>query len=175
MEFCSPFCKNGYYGGYPRNEEEFKSLLKNNVKMFVDLTTLKEQNSFQFIYNKNILFTDNLTYINYSIIDNRTPKDNTSFLNLVYYIAKKIKSEDYNVYIHCKGGNGRSSMFICCLLLIIDEIYVKNDINFLFENVKIMHKKRKNLKEKYWYIDCPQVFLQRQYVIEFKENVIKKK
>ena len=59
MNYCSFFIKDkALFGSYP-NRESFNQLIENNVKVFVDLTTVDERKD---LYDyKN----DDITYINY--------------------------------------------------------------------------------------------------------------
>lgn len=174
FEFCSCFYKdNAYFGGYP-SKEQFIQLKEKGFEIFVDLTTIKEKNSFEFIYNFDTVFQNSqLNYINYSIIDNKIPNDTLMFLQILEKL--KIYIEDgKKVYLHCKGGHGRSSLVVCCLLILLNNNNDDKKIQNVFQLTKELHKKRKNLKKKYLNIDCPQVSMQKQFVLKFQESYFKK-
>lgn len=165
LTFCSSFYhEQAYFGGFP-NEEQFKELLENKFEYFIDLTTLRERNRLKFDYSLEIPKYKNLVYINYSIIDNNVPLSENVFseiLNLFQNILKTKKK----IYIHCKGGHGRSSLLVAALLCHLHFYTPYKALHF----TKNYHEKRNNLKDKYKGKPCPQLYHQRKFVIDLFKN-----
>lgn len=164
MDFCSSFLNNAFFGCYP-NQKQYELLIEKGFNVFIDLTTLKERNSLNYVYNYDI--NDNIYYINYSIIDNKAPVCSFQFYNFLLEVQKLLTDTNNKLYLHCKGGHGRSSMVVACLLKKIKNYNSIESMNM----TKKFHKERQNLKEKYQNIDTPQVFCQRNFVFNlFKKN-----
>lgn len=166
LNFCSPFLNDvAYFGGYPNNDN-FNELVENGFEYFVDLTTLRERQRLEFDYSQVIPKYKNLYYINFSIVDNNIPSNPKLFLEFIRYLTNIIQSNK-KVYIHCKGGHGRSSLLVSALLCYIF-FYPPTKA---FHLTKICHERRHNLKEKYRGIQCPQLFSQRKFVIETFKSI----
>lgn len=167
LDFCSPFLSDiAYFGGYP-NKENFEELVNCGFEYFVDLTTLRERQRLDFDYSMILPNFKNLYYINFSIIDNNIPHNQKSFLELVKYL-KNIIDQKKKIYIHCKGGHGRSSLLVASLLCFIHYFSPHK----AFHLTKLFHENRNNLKEKYRGIKCPQLYSQRKFIIDtFKTNL----
>lgn len=166
LNFCSSFLYDqGYFGGYP-TEENFKELVDNNFTYFIDLTTLRERQRLDYDYSMEIPKYKNLFYINFSIIDNNIPFSQKLFLEFITFLTKIIRTKN-KIYIHCKGGHGRSSLIVASLLC---HLYFYSPQK-AFGLTKNFHEKRNNLKEKYKGISCPQLYSQRKFIIDiFKTN-----
>ena len=171
LDFCTQFHKNAYFGGYP-NQTEFKELIEIlKITNFLDLTTIKERQNLNYNYEYDLQYYTDVKYRNFCILDNKTPYSTESFLQLIIDISKEIMDDKY-IYIHCKGGHGRSSLFVACILMYLFSEDSKKSIH----KTKEFHKKRKNLKEKYRNIEIPSSFCQRRYIDEIHEklkNIIK--
>ena len=165
LEFCSSFIKNQcYFGCYP-NENQFKELLENDFTYFIDLTTPRERNRLAFDYSLIIPEYENIVYINFSIIDNNIPHSIKSFVNLIDFISTIIEKKK-KIYIHCKGGHGRSPMLVASILcrLYLFCPYMALDLT------KNYHQSRYDLKEKYKGINCPQLYNQRKFIIDLYQK-----
>lgn len=173
LEFCTNFYKNAYFGGYPTKTEFNELLQKVRITEFIDLTTIKERQSLSYNYEFDLKNNRNISYRNYCILDNKIPKCTETFLKLVLFTAEKIK-KNTAVYIHCKGGHGRSSLFVACLFMYLLSY---NSEQSLYQT-KEVHKQRKNLKDKYKDIEVPSSILQRKYIdiiCEKIQHILKKK
>lgn len=169
LDFCSSFATNAYFGGYP-SKSEFMTLINElNIQSFIDFTTLKERKNLLYNYEFDLVNMENRDYINFCILDNKTPTCTPSFLRLIASISNKIK-DGIPIYIHCKGGHGRSTLFVACILIYINSY----ELNTSLENTKIFHKNRKNLKEKYKNIEVPQCQCQRKYISDIYSQILNK-
>ena len=110
MERSSYFIPSkALFGSYP-NQESVNELESIGVRYFINLTRSSEA---LILYN----LSDKSQRIDYPIIDRKVPSNKLSFSKFVIMIANIILKLNHNekIYIHCKGGHGRSgvrSMFI---------------------------------------------------------------
>lgn len=165
LKFCSPFLNDqAYFGCYP-NKEQFTELVNEGFTYFVDLTTLRERRLFSFDYSLHISKYDNLSYLNFSIIDNNVPVNQELFLEFISFLSNLIQQKK-KIYIHCKGGHGRSSLIVASLLC---NLFLYSPSK-AFSMTKECHEKRFDLKEKYRGISCPQLYSQRKYIIDIYDK-----
>jgi protein-tyrosine phosphatase len=153
MDISSYFYKDKcLFGSYPTNQDilELESF---GVKYFVDLTTR---------FEKIKRYNCNVNYISYPIKDNYIPDNPRDYLRFINYISSIIKNlrKDEKVYIHCKGGHGRSGMVIASLLCCIENITPNESISRATQ----YHRKRPNLKKKWKESLCPNIKTQRDFI-----------
>lgn len=133
---CYFLDKKAIFGSYP-SQETVELLEKEGVRWFIDLTTQKDNLvEYNTIYNK----------IKYPIIDHNCPKDWFSFTKLLYRIKYILDNlNDYEkIYIHCRGGHGRSSTVSACILSFILNKNPEESLKIVNE----CHKKRIDMSEK---------------------------
>jgi len=150
------FNGKAYFGGFPSQKDV--ELLENlGVKTFVDLTYGHEKGITKY-YTK-------YEYINYPIRDRSVPNNLWSFAVLILKIEQIFKNnpDNHKIYIHCKGGHGRSGILVACLLCHIDKIDPIRSI----EKTTVYHNKRPIMKEKWKKLGSPQTYKQKQFVINF--------
>jgi protein tyrosine/serine phosphatase len=138
MDFCSYFIKNkALFGCYP-SQDNVTQLEKIGVKYMVDLTHKKEK--------KIVRYKTKCNYINFPIEDNYIPV-NQNFDRLIIDLSNIIRNLSTNscIYIHCKGGHGRSSLVVSCLLCYIYKNHPTKSINLITK----YHNSRPNLKRKW--------------------------
>jgi protein-tyrosine phosphatase len=148
--------KKALFGGYP-NHKQLIELKKEGVVWFVDLTHK---------YEKNIKTYSHLVnnWINYPIKDGHIPEDKkkfTIFLFIIQMILESLKPGE-KLYLHCRGGHGRSSMVIACLLSILLNILPDESLNLVNE----YHNLRPNLSSK-WLTRRPLNLKQQKFVEAF--------
>jgi len=168
LSFVSTIFENKiWFGGYP-NQEWFSELQNKNVKLFINLTTESEMISKQLFHYYFSLDSD--SYSNYPILDNNIPNNRDTFIDFFQQILSKIKKlkDSEKVYIHCRGGHGRSGMVVACLLCHLLNIIPEKSLLL----TTLSHSNRPMLKLKYKNIKCPQIFLQRKFVIDFCKPII---
>jgi protein-tyrosine phosphatase len=158
-----------YFGGYPC-KEWFDSLITHGTKIFVDTTSDEEKNTFNLYPYFNELIDTNILYFSYPIQDNNIPEDIPKFKQFIYQLCEKINSlkPGEKVYIHCKGGHGRSGMVtggILCFLLNINP-------EKALAITTLAHSQRENLRAKWKNVRCPQTFRQRKFVIDVFRPII---
>ena len=159
MDRSSEFIKNkALFGGFPTQEyvNEFEEL---GVRYFVDLTCKGE---------KNITpYKTKYTYIHYPISDRRVPTCWKSFSKFIIKIGNIIKNLKIGekIYIHCKGGHGRSGIVVASLLCYIYRITPSEAI----AKTTKYHSRRKEMREKWRKIGSPQTRGQKHFVTKFFE------
>jgi len=139
--------KKALFGGYP-TQEQVHLLETLGVKWFVDLTLGNEKRT------KPYVVTNKDKYINYPIVDQHVPFNITSFVKFIKKLISVINglTENDKLYIHCKGGHGRSGLVAATLLCAMDKISPKKAI----EEITISHNQRYMMKRKWKKIGSPQ-------------------
>jgi ribA/ribD-fused uncharacterized protein len=137
MEKSNYFYKDRcLFGAYP-TQKDIEDLENYNVKLFVNLTT-EEENLFDYRSKYDI--------IKFPIIDRYIPDDNYNFVLLILFLENYINEiKSSKIYIHCKGGHGRSAMVSACLLCRLEDISPDEAIDIVSDS----HSKRKILKDKW--------------------------
>lgn len=110
MNCCSFFIKNkALFGSYP-TQESVEELEGNGVRHFINLTYDDE--------NLITKYTTKYNYISYPIVDQHVPTNWQSCAKFILNICDIIKhlDGDDKIYIHCKGGHGRSGVIVACIL-----------------------------------------------------------
>lgn len=154
METSSFFIKNiAMFGSFP-TQKKVEELEQMGVKYFIDLTFPSE---------KSITpYKTKYKYLHYPIKDRSIPSDYIFFSKFVIEISKIIRNicKGDLIYIHCKGGHGRSGILVSCLLCYIYKIPPDKALKLTTE----YHGKRKLMREKWRNIGSPQTYWQKNFV-----------
>jgi hypothetical protein len=157
MQRCSFFIKNkALFGSFP-TQEMVEELESNGVRYFVDLTNINEI--------KTTSYTTQYKYIKYSIADHKAPRDWKSFAKLIINLCRQIRSlcKDEKIYIHCRGGHGRSGIVVASILCYYYKISADQALNL----TKQCHSHRPQMREKWRSIGSPQSKKQKDFVRKF--------
>ena len=159
MNFCSYFIQDkALFGSFPTINSA-NELYSNNVNIFVDLTTDKEKTTLDKYYEE----LQNITYINYPIDDRKIPTDIKSFSIFIIRLKYIINSLTNNkIYIHCRGGHGRSGIVVACLLCILYKITPEQALDMTTR----FHSNRPEMRDKWRTIGSPQTGKQKGFVIK---------
>ena len=161
MEKSSYFIENrAMFGSFP-TQDSVNLLEKEGVRFFVNLTNDYEK--------KIIPYKTQYSYINYPIKDRHTPTDKKSFAQFIIKIANIIDKlgKDELLYLHCKGGHGRSGVVVSILLCYIFKIKPQESLEY----TTIYHNRRKIMREKWRKIGSPQTFEQKKFVHNFCKKI----
>ena len=149
--------KNLYFGSYPYYYVH--ALLNKGIRVFVDVSNHREDELPE--------YSDKLTidsmYIYFPIKDRSIPmkneEDSVQFLisTLVEYI-----NSGYKIYIHCKGGHGRSAVLTALVLRGMGYTPEKA-LKLVYES----HQERPEMLERWRKIGAPQSKKQKDYVRNF--------
>lgn len=158
---CFFYQDKALFGSYP-TQENINILESIGVRWFIDLTTQKDNLiEYKTKYNK----------IKYPIIDHNIPKDWYSFTKLLYKIKIILDNLKYineiegneKIYLHCRGGHGRSGTVAACIL----SFYLKIDSKESLEIINKCHKTRKDMSEKSRSLNVPNKIKQISFVHKF--------
>lgn len=151
--FATQFYDTGYFGAYP-SEECIQILEKENFELILKLTSE---------YEKNISkYEANIPIVCYPIKDNSVPQDWDNFSWLICYFVDLLRQKK-KIFIHCKGGHGRSCIVISCLLYCLNEYMNARES---IENAVRIHNQRSNLSIRWKDIKSP--LSKTQYVFLYK-------
>lgn len=159
MDRCSYFIKDrALFGSYP-TQEAIDELEANGVRYFVNLTFNHEK--------KIVPYTTRYTSINYPIPDHRVPPDWNDFAKFIIHIAQIISTLVVNqrLYIHCKGGHGRSGVVVACILCFIENILPYEALR----RTTRYHSNRSVMRDKWRRLGSPQTKAQKNFVHRFFE------
>lgn len=149
--------KKALFGGFP-NHQQIIELQKLGVTTFIDLTFGMEKNTFSY---SNVV--DN--WINYPIKDGHVPQNNKHFLIfllLIQMIVESLQPEE-KIYIHCKGGHGRSTLVVSCFLGMVFKLPSEESLKL----ARMYHNVRPNLSPKWFITEWPLNAKQRKFVESF--------
>jgi hypothetical protein len=170
LDFASCIYKSSvFFGSYPR-EEWLSLLLDEKIRYIVDATSFDERIKYNLFDYKTILTEKNCSCIEFPIEDNNIPCDIVKFRQFIYDLAVKINSlhDNEKMYIHCKGGHGRSGLISACLLCYLCNISPEKALCLTTQ----AHATRTDLKPKWKNARCPQTYRQRKFVIDVFRPVI---
>lgn len=157
MNQASFFVENiAIFGGYP-NHSQITELINEGVVWFIDLTINNELNTKAYSHLVQ-------NWINFPIKDGDVPENKkqfTIFLLLIQIVLESLKPGE-KLYLHCRGGHGRSSLVISCFLGLTLKIPPTKAMRI----VKDYHTLRPNLRNK-WLSKWPLNLKQRKFVESF--------
>uniref|UniRef100_A0A6C0LW24 Tyrosine specific protein phosphatases domain-containing protein n=1 Tax=viral metagenome TaxID=1070528 RepID=A0A6C0LW24_9ZZZZ len=154
MERSSYFIKNrAMFGSFP-TQEAVEELEQNGVRYFVNLTYSHERRITPYKTKYN--------YISFPIKDHQVPEDSREFSMFIITLSEIIHEMEDNhlIYIHCKGGHGRSGIVVASLL---STIFGMNSYQSL-ELTSVYHNNRKSMREKWRKMGSPQSCYQKNFV-----------
>lgn len=161
MENTSYFIKDkALFGSYPTQDAVYE-LEKEGVRYFIDLTEDGEK--------KLEKYTTQYKYIRYPIRDQKVPSNWRKFSGFILKLCNTITnlSGDDKVYVHCKGGHGRSGIVVACTLCSLLNISPQDALDLTAK----YHNNRKNMRDKWRTLGSPQSFHQKNFVVKFFKPV----
>lgn len=147
-----------YFGHYPSQAEVDHLESQLGVSVFVDLTCASE------CLPEYTTQPDTLR-IRLPIPDMHVPPDPVRFAALVVYLDTLLDNgtgpgPGYRLYVHCRGGNGRSGMLVASLLCLRHKISTAEALGL----TRHYHSRRPGLKDKYRDSGSPQTMRQKSFV-----------
>ena len=160
MDRCSYFFEDkALFGVYP-SQETVNLLEQYGVVHFINLTCEGEKNIVKYCTTVN--------YINYPITDHSFPKNWKSFSKFILTIFSLIKTlKKEKIYIHCRGGHGRSGIVVACVLCYMFNL----DPSVALKLSAAYHRNRKDLRYK-WRVRSPCTNSQKGFVYRFFRPLI---
>jgi len=157
MDNCSFFIDDvALFGSFPSQKDVFE-LENNGVRYFINLTYEDEKKIKPYITHYK--------YISFPLADRNVPDDNfkySVFINKVVNLILSVKKGDI-IYIHCKGGHGRSGVVVSCILCVLYNWKAKKSLKY----TNIKHNERLNMKSFWRRIGSPQTKQQKDFVMDF--------
>lgn len=169
MDTTSYFIKNkALFGSFP-SQDTVEKLENIGVRYFVDLTFNGEK------YIEK--YSTKYTYIHYPITDRHVPTDWKSYSQFIILLSRIIThlkrlregdEEDHEkIYIHCRGGHGRSGVVVASLLC-----YLKNYTpDEALDKTSKYHNNRRVMRDKWRKIGSPQTSSQKYFIRRFFEPI----
>jgi len=157
MDRSSYFIKDkALFGSFP-TKDAITELEKEGVRYFIDLTFPDENNITPY-------FTK-YKYISFPIKDRYYPENKHEFTEFILKIADIIVNlnDGEKVYIHCKGGHGRSGVVVSILLYHLFNLSPESAL----EHTKKSHNDRLVMRDKWRKIGSPQTYQQKIFVHNF--------
>jgi hypothetical protein len=153
-DFATPFYGNGYFGAYP-SPECIDLLVEQQFDYLVNLTVFQEK-------NLNAYETPPIPVLYYPIKDNNVPHNWENFSYLVVWLCKLL-GEGKRIFIHCKGGHGRSCLLVTCIIY-----YLSDHMNAreAIEHTVHIHNQRTDMSIRWKGIKSP--FSKSQYIFLYK-------
>jgi predicted NAD-dependent protein-ADP-ribosyltransferase YbiA (DUF1768 family)/protein-tyrosine phosphatase len=162
MDKSSYFIENrALFGSFP-DQSSVTELEKEGVRVFVNLTYDHEK--------KISPYQTNYQKISFPIPDREVPENILEFSSFIVKLTQIIKSElrtGERMYIHCKGGHGRSGVVVACILAYMFNLSPKDAIATTTE----CHSRRKTMRDKWRVIGSPQTYLQKKFVQDLFKTI----
>jgi ribA/ribD-fused uncharacterized protein len=157
MDRSSYFIKDkALFGSYP-TQNAISELENEGVRYFIDLTYPNEKRITPYKTTHN--------YISFPIKDRSYPENCIDFSKFIHNLAEIILSLKGNdkVYIHCKGGHGRSGVVVAILVCKIFNFTPEESL----EHTTNSHNNREVMRDKWRKIGSPQTYQQKNFVYNF--------
>lgn len=160
MDRCSYFIEDiSLFGSYP-TQEFIDHLQEMGFKYFIDLTEESDKNIVK--YNVN----DDTKKINYPIRDNDIPDNTQTFSAFILTLIEIIKNKN-KMYVHCRGGHGRSGIVVACLIKLYYDIDTDKALDLTYE----CHQKRRVMRDRWRQLGSPQTLYQKKFVNDLFSQV----
>jgi len=144
------------FGAYP-TQHQIHELEEWGVDLIVNLTSR---------YEKNIrTYSTFVKTINFISSDNKAPENVLEFCALIIHITKLI-DQNQKIYIHCKGGHGRSGVLVASILCYKYRIMPHEAIQLTtkYHSTRPIHARRPKMNEYWKSKGSPQTKEQKQFV-----------
>lgn len=141
------------FGRYP-SQTEVEYLENEGVTLFVDVTSEKLPPYTPVRARK----------IRYPIKDRNAPECMETFSLLVHEVAEEIENGAI-VYVHCRGGHGRSATLAACLYMLCRDYNADKAIRAVWH----AHQKRREMDKRWKVMGAPQMKCQRDLIELFEE------
>lgn len=162
MDRSSYFIRDrAMFGSFP-TQEAANELEEKGVRYFINLTHDDEK--------KITPYRTKYTVISFPIMDRHVPKDWQAFARFIIRVSdiiKGLKAGDL-VYLHCKGGHGRSGVVVASILCYIFKMMPE----VALEHTTKSHSKRVVMREKWRTLGSPQTYSQKNFVYRFFEPLM---
>jgi predicted NAD-dependent protein-ADP-ribosyltransferase YbiA (DUF1768 family) len=154
MDYCSYFIEDKALFGSSPNQTKVQELEELGVRYFIDLT----------YYNEKLIdaYQTEFQKIRFPIRDRSVPDNPIQFCSFILHVESILKNlkQGEKIYLHCKGGHGRSGLVVASILCFCEKKSVDDALSLTRE----AHAKRKTMREKWRIIGSPQTETQKEFV-----------
>eukprot|EP01065_Artemidia_motanka_P026266 TRINITY_DN3118_c0_g3_i9.p2 TRINITY_DN3118_c0_g3~~TRINITY_DN3118_c0_g3_i9.p2 ORF type:complete len:755 (+),score=298.74 TRINITY_DN3118_c0_g3_i9:62-2326(+) len=145
----------------PRQRQQLQALAEAGVTTFVNLRSESEKQQSYLEQMQQFAPGRRLQTVGLEMVDggapNRTAKEMKDFLGLVRECCDRVNHGEV-LYVHCKGGHGRTGMLVACMLATLYDMPSMKALNA----TDTLHSQRKDTEDQ-----CsPQTQEQRIFVLE---------
>lgn len=147
------------FGAFP-TDQKIQLLHSLGINLVIDLTLPNENKCVP--YNK----ISGIEYLHYPIDDKGIPKSKFDFAIFLHKIMIQLRDYGKKLYVHCKGGHGRSGLFAACLLCLMNGFSSYEAI----KHVSLAHSKRKNMKKFWIRSGSPYLYNQKNFVYDIARD-----
>lgn len=141
----------GYFGNFP-SQSDINTMEDLGINYFIDLTC--EQDNLE-----KYTVSSNSFKVNLPIFDRSVPHDIFNFTLLILKSVELLRNGE-KIYIHCKGGHGRSGILVACIL----KMYLNVNTDKAIELTTKYHNERNGVRDKWKKMGCPQTYRQKKFV-----------
>lgn len=145
-----------YFGPFP-NQKMIDALHREGFDVILNLTIPGEEKAYA--------LPEGVEYICYPIPDNRFPLWISSYTRMITQM--KYKCLSHKVYIHCRGGHGRSGMVSTSIVYAIYPYDLRESITF----VNQAHNDREILRKKWKKRNSPFNYDQYTFLLKIHKNI----
>jgi hypothetical protein len=153
--------RKAMFGSYP-SQSTVDMLENNGVRFFVNLTHENE--------NKIIPYSTKYNYISFPIPDGGVPLNREEFVVFIYRLCNIVRNleGDDSIYIHCKGGHGRSGVVVACMATKIFGLSPSEALTYTTN----CHHNRETMRDKWRQIGSPQTTPQKKFVLTMCGGIV---
>jgi hypothetical protein len=164
-DFASVVLPNRIYFGPVPNQTQLELLHHENFKYIINVMSIKEKVRFGYTISPEKL---NMQLMGFPISDQRIPLHTPHFLKWIEYLGHIMihMKPNEKMYIHCRGGHGRSALVAGCLFYWYCKIYRSQPLTGedCIRHMTFAHCQRKLLNPKYLHQKCPVAKCQQQFI-----------
>lgn len=156
MDYCSAFIDGlALFGKFP-NDDQIDDLEERGISLFIDLTIEAEDLPLYKCRPENQI-------IYYPISDGSVPNDMKDFQIFIHSLAERLH-RGQKMYIHCRGGHGRSGIVVACLLCTFYGINAEDALRL----TNLYHSHRLIMDPRWRRLGSPQYDVQKNFVRRFQ-------
>ena len=155
-----------YYGPFP-NQRMMNRLLRDGFNVIVNLTHPGEQELYRIPLSPPGFPERSMEILSYPIDDHHIPSSPETYCRLITTIKDRYLSGK-KIYLHCRGGHGRSSMVAVSAIY---SIYHSYEFHHAISYVNECHLLRANLRNKWKKRKSPFNAVQYQFLAKMHKNI----
>ncbi len=162
-----PYCQfisspaNAFFGSFPSDKELDVLVMKENVKVIVNLT--EDDEGGIGIYEPPA----NTRVIKFPIKDNHAPEDWEEYAHFLLDLILCLRRGE-NMFVHCRAGHGRSGTVATSILCYLNTLLHPKDA---IDEIATVHSKRDGLSAKWSYVFNPLSRVQQMFIYKFFSTI----